>query len=275
MKLIPTHMKTICITAVLIAFTTFQTSAQIPVTDVANTVQDATNQVVNLAEYVQMVNNQVQQIETLGQQLQQVTAYVTAFGDPASLLKIVGADELISGLGRTGVGQTIGSLQQLADGTTALLDNSNGLYERVGETFTLPTNVKVPRAADLYRKFDAIGRVTTNYAGVYDDIAAQRKVFKGQLADTTRQLQSSTTDAETQKLEGVVTGQAAQLHSLDNEVITAAAQVSVQDVANRNDVEKQKQARAEEQKAEFSEATSNYTKSFHLSAEPARFGGGQ
>ena len=129
MKLLPIHMKTVCITAVLIAFTTFQTSAQIPVTDVANTVQDATNQVVNLAEYVQMVNNQVQQIETLGQQLQQVTAYVTAFGDPASLLKITGADELISGLGRTGVGQTIGPLQPLANGTTALLDTSNGFDE--------------------------------------------------------------------------------------------------------------------------------------------------
>lgn len=268
-------MKTLTLIATVIALTTLRLSAQIPVTDVANTVQDAANQVVNLAEYVQMVNNQVQQITTLEQQLQQVTAYVTAFGDPASLLKITGADELITGLGRSGVGQTIGSLQQLANGTTALLDNSNGLYEKVGETFTLPTNVQIPRAADRYRKFDAIGRVTSNYATVYDDIATRRQALKGELADSTRQLQASTTDAETQKLGGVVTGQAAQIQSLDTEVITAAAQVNVQDVANRNDEEKQKQARAEEQQAEFSEAAANYTKSFHLSAEPAHFGGGQ
>lgn len=268
-------MKSIALIVTAALLTPLCAHAQLPVTDVAHIVQDAANQVIDLAQYVQMVSNQVQQINTLRQQLQEVTAYVEAFGDPASLLRITGADELIDALGRSGVGQTIGSLQQLADGTTALVNNSKGLYRTVGETFTLPSDVRVPRAADLYRKFDAIDRVTANYSSVYDDVTDERKVFKGRLADTTKQLQSSTTDAETQKLQGVVTGQAAQLQSLDSEVIAAAAQVSVQDIANRNDAEKQKQARAEEQQAEFSEAATNYTKSFQISVKPARFGGGR
>ena len=265
-------MRTLAITITVVCLATTPVVGQIPVTDVATPLRMQRTRS-STSPYVQMVNNQVQQINTLTQQLQQVTAYVQAFGDPATLLNITGANELIDGLGRSGVGQTIVSLRELADGTATLVNNANGLYQTVGETFTLPSNVRVPRAAELYRKFDVIDRMTENYTAVYDDVADRRQVYKGRLADTTRRLQASTTDAETQKLQGVVAGQAAQLESLDQEVLVAAAQVSVQDIANRNDAEKQKQARAEEQQAEFSEAAANYVANFQLSAEPARFGG--
>ena len=59
--------------------------AQLVVEDIASIAQDAVNQVVDLAKYVEMVNNQVQQINTMTQELQQTVAYVKAFGDPAQL----------------------------------------------------------------------------------------------------------------------------------------------------------------------------------------------
>lgn len=245
--------------------------AQIPVTDVGNIVQDAANEVVNLAEYVEMVSNQVQQLNSMTQQLQQVTAYVKAFGDPSQILSLVGADELINSLNESGVGQTYAAVRDLSDGVQALTANGQGLYRQIGSSFELPSGTKLPRAVDLYRKFDAVSRASDNYSAVYDDALDRRKVLKGQIASTTQQLQASSTDAETQKLNGVIAGQAAQLEAIDREVAFAATQAAVQDVENRSDAEKQKQAHLEEQQAEFSEATSKYSTTFQLSAEAPSF----
>ena len=82
----------------------------------------------------------------------------------------------------------------------------------------------------------------------------RRQVLKGQMVTTVNQLQASTTDAETQKLQGVVTAQAAQLQAIDQEVADAASQAVVQDIANRNNAEKQQQARNEELAAERHDA---------------------
>ena len=55
-----------------------------------------------------------------------------AFGDPSKLLQIIGADSLVSSLKSSGVGQTIGQLQQAASGVAALQYNANGLYQSLG-----------------------------------------------------------------------------------------------------------------------------------------------
>jgi hypothetical protein len=93
--------------------------AQVVVIDPAQIANNQANHIVDLAKYVEMVNNQLKQITTMTQELQQVTAYVKAFGDPSSLLNITGANQLISSLRQTGVGKTIGQLQQAANGIQA------------------------------------------------------------------------------------------------------------------------------------------------------------
>jgi hypothetical protein len=79
--------------------------AQVVVIDPAHIANNQANHLVDLAKYVEMVNNQLKQIITMTQELQQVTAYVKAFGDPSSLLNITGANQLISSLKQTGVGR--------------------------------------------------------------------------------------------------------------------------------------------------------------------------
>jgi hypothetical protein len=93
----------------VIATTGVSARAQLIVEDVASIAQDAVDQIVDLAKYVEMVNNQVQQINTMTQELQQVTAYVQAYGDPSQLLNIIGANELIDSLQQSGIGQTLGA----------------------------------------------------------------------------------------------------------------------------------------------------------------------
>ena len=90
-------------------------NAQVVVIDPTAIAHNQANHVVDLAKYVEMVNNQIRQINTMTQELQQVTAYVKAFGDPSKLLNIVGANQLIGSLQQTGVGQTLTQLQRSAN----------------------------------------------------------------------------------------------------------------------------------------------------------------
>jgi len=238
-----------------------------PISDVLNEVMHTED----IAKTVEMIENQVQQINALTQQLQQIEAYVKAVGDPSQLLNIVGADALISSLRTSGVGQTLGQLEQLANGIQAMRDNGNGLYQSIGTTFTTPGGVQLPRAEDLYRKFAAIQDAAQNFQTVYDDVMQRRNALRKNIAETTQQLQSATTEAEAQKLSGVLTGYNAELAAIDKQVDQAAAESLVLNVQNQNDREKQEQARKEERQAEFSEAMRDYSTTFQINDAPPVF----
>jgi hypothetical protein len=260
-------------TFILVAGIAATAHAQVVVTDPISDVLAEELHLEDIAKAVEMINNQVEQINALTQQLQQIRAYVTAFGDPAKLLSIIGADELIQSLQTSGIGQTMIELQQLADGLEALENNANGLYRSVGQTFRTPSGFDLPRAEELYRKFAAIDRAAGNFQSVFDDVLERRQILKGRIAATTEKLQTATTDAETQKLTGVLAGYNAELASIDQEIGQSVAEVIVQDVQNRADREKQEEARREERKAEFSEATQNYSKLFRIDPAPPAFPG--
>ena len=91
----------------------------------------------------------------------------------------------------------------------------------------------------------------SNYVTVADNAAQRRATIKDQIAQTTQQLQNATTDAEVQKLHGVLTSLNGDLASTDDEVNQAASSAMVQDIQNRNDQQKQIQALTEQQNAEF------------------------
>ena len=263
-------MKTLSM-VIAVAGVTSVAQAQLVVTNPISDVLNETMHVEDIAKTVQMINNQVQQINALTQQLQQIQAYVKAFGDPEQLLRIVGADQLINSLQQTGIGQTIGELRQLANGVEALRYNANGLYQSLGDTFTTPGGVELPRAEDLYRKFGAIQQGSRNFQAVTDDVLARRKVLRGHIATTTQQLQAATTDAETQKLTGVLVGYTGELASVDREIDHAAAQVATQDAENRADRERQDQARREERQAEMEQSFRRYGEVFRLETTPPTF----
>lgn len=244
----------IAVTAFGLALTSLR--AQIVVVDPAAIANSKANHVVDLAKYIEMVNNQIKQITTMTQELQQVTAYVKAFGDPSKLLNIVGANQLVSQLQQSGVGQTLGALQQTASGIQSLQNNTNGLYQSI--TKTSFSGIQVPRATDTYKPFSALENTSSNYTAVYDDAMQRRQSVKQQMSATVNQIQASTTDAETEKLQGVLTGQDAQLHALDQEIAHATSQSVVQDISNRNDEEKQQQARNEEIAADRHDALTKF-----------------
>jgi hypothetical protein len=225
----------------------------------------------DIAKYVQMIDNQLRQINTLTQQLQQIQAYVKAFGNPAQLLNIVGANQLISSLQQTGAGQTLTQLQRTANGLQALQYNGNGLYQSLAQTFTTPLGTQFARLEDSYRKYGAIQDDSRNFQTVTDDVLTRRKTLRDQIAATTQKLQASTTDAETQKLNGVLTGYNAELGTVDREIDHAAAEVITQDAENRADRERQEEARREERQAQMQESLQQYGEVFRLETSPPSF----
>src|ERR1700719_2603903 len=89
-------------------------NAQYIVYDPTSNIQNIIDQAVNVAKYVQMIENQVQQITTLTSQLNELQHYNQIFGDPSKIIDLAGFTGLVTDLQNTGVGQAIGSLQSLS-----------------------------------------------------------------------------------------------------------------------------------------------------------------
>lgn len=245
-------------------------NAQWTVYDPAVHTQQIIGTAQEIAKFVEMINNQVQQIQQFKEQVEMMNHYVDLFGDPASFVPgAVGG--LTIDLTKTELGQTLGAIQTTADAATAMVYSGHELYNSINEGFTTPNGKTVLRREQPYRPIAAIQLTTENYLTVSKDTAERRVVLKNEIAKTTDELKAAQTDAEVQKLTGVLTGLAAALESTDQELHQAASSALVQDIANRADERRQLEARREEQQAEFSEAVDRYGQTFRLMNAPTEF----
>ena len=248
----------------------FSARAQWIVYDPTMNIEQILDEAESIAKYVTMIDNQVQQINTLTSQLSEFKNYESLFGNPSQVvLSMVPA--LDSDLQSLEPGLNLENLVASADGNIALTYNDAGIYATVGASFQTPRGQTIQRPANQYEPFSAIINTASNFVAVADDAAKRRATIKNQIAQTTQQLQNATTDAEVQKLHGVLTSLNADLASTDDEVNQAASSAMVQDIQNRNDQQKQIQALTEQQNAEFTEAVSNYTTKFQLLDAPVAF----
>ena len=248
----------------------FSARAQWVVYDPTVNMEQILEQAENIAKYVEMIDNQVQQIQTLGQQLSEFKNYESLFGNPSQVVLSMVAP-LDADLKSLEPGLNLENLVANADGSAALTYNDSGIYATVGVSFQTPGGQTIQRPADQYKPFAAIINSASNYVAVADNAAQRRAAIKDQIAQTTQQLQNATTDAEVQKLHGVLTSLNADLASTDDELNQAADSALVQDIQNRNDQQKQIQALTEQQNAQFEEAVSNYTAKFQLLNQPTLF----
>ena len=248
----------------------FSARAQWIVYDPVSNIQQILDEAENIAEYVDMVDNQVQQIETLDNQLSEFKNYESLFGNPSQVVLSM-VPNLDSDLQSLEPIQNLGSLVANASGNTALTFNDSGIYATVGVSFQTPRGQTIQRPANQYEPFAAIINTASNYVSVADNAAQRRATIKDEIAQTTQQLQNATTDAEVQKLHGVLTSLNGDLASTDDEVNQAASAAMVQDIQNRNDQKKQIVALTEQQNAEFEESVSNYSAKFQLLDAPTVF----
>ena len=260
----------------LIAVTTiamtlaFSARAQWIVYDPTVNIEQILDEAENLAEYAEMIDNEVSQIQTLDSQLSEFKNYENLFGNPAQVaLSMVPA--LDTDLQSLEPGLNLENLVANADGNIALTFNDDGIYATVGTSFQTPSGQTIQRPADQYEKYSAVINSASNYVAVADNAAKRRADIKEQIAQTTQQLQNATTDAQVQKLHAVLTSLNGDLASTDDELNQAADSAVVQDIQNRNDEQKQQKALMEQQDAEFNEAVSNYNATFPLMTAPSQF----
>lgn len=249
---------------------TVSARAQYIVYDPANTAQSIVNTAQEIARFVQMINNQVQQIKTLNAQLDEFKHYESLFGDPKVVL-LPTALPLISDLKHTELGQTLVTLEGTINTADAMLYNGSGLFASIGTTFNTPNGQTITRPTEPYKPVAAVQQTTDNYLAVSTDAAARRVALKNEIATTTQQLKVATTDAEVQKLQGVLTGLSAALNNTDYEINQATTAAMVQDIANRNDAQRQTEAKKEQQHAEFTEAVQKYGQTFRVMNAPTAF----
>ena len=263
-------MKKIIVATLIALPLAFSARAQWIVYDPTMNIEQILDEAESIAKYVQMIDNQVQQIQTLGDQLSEFKNYESLFGNPSQVtLPMVSA--LDTDLQSLEPGLNLENLVANADGNYALTYNDSGIYATVGVSFQTPGGQTIQRPADQYKPFAAINDTANNYVTVADNAAQRRATIKDQIAQTTQQLQNATTDAQVQKLHAVLTSLNGDLASTDDELNQAADSALVQDIQNRNDQQKQVLALTEQQNAEFEEAVSNYTAKFQLLNEPTVF----
>ncbi len=263
-------MKKLIVAALIALPLAFSARAQWIVYDPTMNIQQILDQAENIAKYVTMIDNQVQQIDTLTSQLSEFKNYESLFGNPSQVVLSM-VPNLDSDLQSLEPGKNLENLVSSADGNYALTYNDSGIYATVGVSFQTPGGQPLQRPADPYNPFAASNDTANNYVTVADNAAQRRATIKDQIAQTTQQLQNATTDAEVQKLHGVLTSLNGDLASTDDEVNQAAASAMVQDIQNRNDQQKQIQALTEQQNAEFEESVSNYAAKFQLLNAPTVF----
>ena len=244
--------------------------AQWVVYDPVNTIQSIINTAQEIAQFVTVIENQVQQIQSLEDQLNEFKHYESLFGDPKAVL-LTTVQPLVNDLRKTELGQTLTELEGAVDAGEAMLYNANGLFSSIGTTFTTPNGATVTRRESPYLPVAAVQKTTDNYLAVAADASARRITLKAEIARTTEALKSATTDAEVQKLQGVLTGLSAALNNTEFEISQATTAALVQDIANRNETQRQVEAKKEQQHAEFTEAVQKYGQTFRLMNAPTAF----
>src|SRR6266508_1698120 len=150
---------------------TVNARAQWIVFDPTMNVQSIINTAQEIAKYVEMINKQVQQIQTLTDQLNEFKHYESLFGDPKAVL-LSTVQPLVNDLRKTELGQTLTTLETTVNAGEAMLYNASGLFHSIGTTFSTPNGTTVTRLQAPYLPVAAVQKTTANYLSVSTDATA-------------------------------------------------------------------------------------------------------
>ena len=230
--------------------------AQYIVYDPTSHITQTLDHVEDLAKYVDMVNNQVQQIDKATQTLTQLTNYVKIVGDPSQIVNVTGVTSAVAELKKVGVSLPMTTLAGASNGASALQNTGGGLYVAVSST--TPAGGTVAHVDDLFRRYDAVDRTVSNFQSVQSDTLSRIQALRTAMKQTLAQLDAATTQTEIDKLHGVLVAQASALNDLHAEQSAAAQQTTVQQLQNDNNAQMKRQANADAFATSFNDSTSKF-----------------
>ena len=218
-----------------------------------------------------MIDNQVQQIDTLTSQLTEFKNYEAVFGNPSKVVLSMVAP-LDADLQNLEPDMNLENLVANANGNFALNYNDSGIYATVGASFQTPGGQTIQRPANQYKPFAAINRYREQLCRGCRQRGATARDHQG--SKSPRRPSNFRTPRPMPRFKSCMAFSPSlngDLASTDDEVNQAASSAMVQDIQNRNDQQKQIQALTEQQNAEFAESVSNYTAKFQLLNAPTTF----
>ena len=228
---------------------------------------DATKEI---AKYVEMIDNQVKHLKTLEAELATLRRYVEIFGTPDSV-KPASIPEILKVSQAPEAGTGLEALLEAVDAEAGMEDRGHGVFDAIGKTFETSLGTTITRAPELYRAFAALRAGAENFLAVAATAARHRATLKAEIARTATALSKAATDAEVQKLGGVMVGLGSLLQSAELELRQATDAVLVLEINTRADERRQTEARKERLSAEFAETFEQYGKTFRLVSRPIRF----
>jgi hypothetical protein len=225
-----------------------------PIATVQNVVQQVIDRVVqaaqhaeDMAKYVQMIENQTQQVAQLTTMINQNIRQLERLGDPATYVNMLSLNTVVAEIQRTmsGVGTTITEFQQTANGIMALKNTANGLYQdlsQLKDRFGNPVQFQ----PNMFTKY---GVVQNMYQSFGNELAQTNQALGSllqQKQQILQQLNAAPSLIETEKLKS-------ELQAVESSISSATARLSmysqkiiVQNVANQNDTARMQEAQRQQ-----------------------------
>ena len=232
-------------TIVLIVLFTLGPSlrAQIPVTDIANLVNNQLAEVENLAKWVESIAQLRQQIAQLDQQINLQSDLRRWAGDPrAAGSRLLLDSFVVSDLVRD-YGRAQADIRSFTNSLDSLSSTGNGNFRPI---VSLDINGhSLARDMLSYRRFSILDAIQANTEQVTTDTKTREVALQDDVAETLEALKSADTEAEGQKLSAKLTalnGQLAQIEAVRRREVDA---VTLQKIANDARAEEERLAAAE------------------------------
>jgi septal ring factor EnvC (AmiA/AmiB activator) len=254
-------MKTLLKSWLVLSFVvagSYSAQAMISVYDAINTAENVVQQVVDrvvqaaqhaedMAKYVQMIENQTQQIAQLTTMISQNVQTLERLGNPATYVNMLSLNTILADIQRTmnGVGTTVAGFQQTANGFMALKNTANGLYQdltQMKDQFGNPIQFQ----SNNFTKFAMVQNMYQSFNTEMTQANQSLASLLQQKQQILQQLNSASSLIETEKLKSQLQAVEANINNATARLNIYSQKVMVQNAANQNDAARVQEAQREQ-----------------------------
>jgi hypothetical protein len=226
------------------------------VEDIPSIVQQSANQLRNYAQYISQTQNQLTQIANQVMALQR-------FGNPQYYVGLLHLSDFMATASAlsSGIGNTLATYRQMANGLQALSYTGNGLYSNLTGMLDRYGN-PVRYQTDAFRKFQSVNDMVESYTAGQRTYDSQMSSLQSQLATAMQNLNRASTQMETEKYAAQINGIHSEINALGHTTNLEGQRVWVGQLANQNDAARMLEAQRQQQLQERSQDLQNEAHGF-------------
>lgn len=232
--------------ATLVVFDPIAT-AQNVVQQVVDRVVQAAQHAEDMAKYVQMIENQTQQIAQLTTMISQNVQQLERLGNPQTYINMLSLNTIVADIQRTmnGVGTTVAEFQQTANGAMALKNTANGLYQDLSQLKDQFGN-SIQFQPDAFTKFGLVQNMYQSFSTEMTQANQALANLLQQKQQILQQLNAASSLIETEKLKAELQAVEANISGATARLGVYSQKVLVQNAVNQNDAARVQEAQRQQ-----------------------------